>query len=207
MSICQTWRCFVDKTLCLPCSLNHLGLILFLFQGRTSPERPPSHPLPVPFPSLMWGCICPANPSACAVSLPVSVGSQLLGAFVPRLLPAQPFVITTLRAGGRQKCDDAPSPFTIKPYATVHPLCWSDAITVGGGIIEIMGPQKKKKALYSLCFYSEKPILCYNFMYMEMNGKSVLGVQRLMSWICDLTWGLSLILSRQPMEPCLCVTQ
>ena len=48
----------------------------------------------------MWGCICPANPSAYAVLLPVSVGSQLLRAFVPCLLPPQPFVITTLQLGG-----------------------------------------------------------------------------------------------------------
>lgn len=69
---------------------------IFVSRAHIPQTPPPSHP----FPSLMWGCICPANPSASAALLPVSVGSQLLRAFVPRLLPAQPFVITTLRLGG-----------------------------------------------------------------------------------------------------------
>lgn len=40
-----------------------------------------------------------------------------------------------------------------------------------------------------------------------MVGKASLGVHRLMSWICYLTWGLSLILGCQAIEPMLCVTQ
>lgn len=90
--------------------LTHFAWVSFPLVARRTDvpsTSPPTHP-PAPFPSLMWGCICPATPSAYAVLLPVSVGSQLLRPFVLLLLPAQPLCHHHTLTGGRNKCDDAP---------------------------------------------------------------------------------------------------
>lgn len=115
VQISWVWFCFCCKDPTLPPT-----------------RKPPLHSITL-VPSLMWGCIWLATPSAHAVLLPVCVGSQLLRAFVLCLLPAQPFVITTLwLGGGRSVVLLPPSQIILRLYFTVHMLCFSDDVGVGG---------------------------------------------------------------------------